>query len=105
MQPSAPLPPTDEHLAAEHAAVDREEREVYALRLAVPAWLKDNPALGLTVVYLFASVVGLVFHFLFLKRFGFNVTEFSETSDFLMVVVREPLTVALALLGVPFYVV
>lgn len=73
------------------------------LRLTWPAWLRDNPALSLTVLYLFASVVGMVFHYLLLKRFGFNVLEFSETSDFLMVVAREPLTVALALLGVPFY--
>lgn len=90
---------------AEHAVLDREEEEVFSLRLAMPAWLKDNPGLGLTVAYLFASIVGLVFHYLFLRRFGFNVIEFSETADFLMVVLREPLTVALALLGVPFYIV
>ena len=85
------------------AALDREEAEFLRLRLAAPAWLKDNPGLGLTGIYLFASLVGVFFHFLFLRRFGFNVLEFSETSDFLMVVVREPLAVVLALLGVPFY--
>lgn len=74
------------------------------LQLAWPGWLRDNPGLSLTMLYLFASVVGMVFHYQLLKRFGFNVLEFSETSDFLMVVAREPLTVALALLGVPFYV-
>lgn len=74
-----------------------------SLRLTAPVWLKDNPALGLTGIYLFASLVGVFFHFLLLRRFGFNVLEFSETSDFLMVVVREPLAVVLALLGVPFY--
>jgi hypothetical protein len=100
-----PPSPAEDPGLAEHAALDREEEEVYALRLALPAWLRDNPGLCLTVIYLFASIVGLVFHYLFLKRFGFNVIEFSETSDFLMVVVREPLTVALALLGVPFYAV
>jgi hypothetical protein len=88
---------------AEHAEIDREEDELMRLKLTVPAWLQGNPALSLTVLYLFASVIGIIFHFLFLRRFGFNVLEFSETSDFLMVVVREPLTVALALLGVPFY--
>lgn len=92
-------------LLLEHAALDREEDDFLRPKMAVPAWLQGNPALSLTVLYLFASVVGIVFHFLLLKRFGFNVLEFSETSDFLMVVVREPLTVALALLGVPFYLV
>lgn len=97
--PAQPPPPSDEEaLLAEHAALDREE-ESLGLRPTVPAWLRDNPGLCLTLIYLFSSVVGMVFHFLFLKRFGFNVLEFSETSDFLMVVVREPLTVALAMMG------
>lgn len=75
------------------------------LRLIVPLWLRENPGLVLTSLYVFASLVGVLYHFLFFRRFGVNVLEFSEASDFLMVVVREPLTVALALLGVPFYLV
>jgi hypothetical protein len=101
--PETPVSPTADP-AAELAALDREEQELMRLQLAWPAWLRDNPGLSLTMLYLFASVVGMVFHYLLLKRFGFNVLDFSETSDFLMVVAREPLTVALALLGVPFYV-
>lgn len=100
-----PSPSDEEALRAEHAAVDREEAELMRLSLTVPGWLRDNPGLSLTLIYLFASVIGVVFHFMFMKRFGFNVLEFSEAGDFLMVVVREPLTVALALLGVPFYLV
>jgi hypothetical protein len=103
--PPPVAPVLEDPLALEHAALDREEEEFLRLKLALPAWLQGNPGLTLTVLYLFASVVGIVFHFLLLKRFGFNVLEFSETSDFLMVVVREPLTVALALLGVPFFMV
>lgn len=102
--PTQPLAPADEAaLRAEHAAVDREEEAFLRLSLTVPAWLRDNPGLCLTALYLFASVVGIVFHYLFLRRFGFNVLEFSEPGDFLMVVVREPLTVALAMMGVVFY--
>lgn len=99
----SPPPSAEELLRAEHAEVDREEQEFMRLSLVLPAWLKDNPGLCLTALYLFASVVGIVFHYLFLRRFGFNVLEFSEGSDFLMVVVREPLTVALAMMGVVFY--
>lgn len=102
--PDAPNSPAPDPVAAELAALDREEQEMMRLQLAWPGWLRDNPGLSLTMLYLFASVVGMVFHYLLLKRFGFNVLEFSETSDFLMVVAREPLTVALALLGVPFYI-
>lgn len=102
--PAQPPPPADEGaVLAEHAALDREEEEFMRLRLTMPGWLRDNPGLCLTVIYLFSSVVGMVFHHLFLKRFGFNVLEFSETSDFLMVVVREPLTVGLAMMGVVVY--
>jgi hypothetical protein len=101
--PAAPA--AEDPRLLEEAALDREEEEFVRLKLALPSWLEGNPGLTLTVLYLFASVVGMVFHFLLLRRFGFNVLEFSETSDFLMVVAREPLTVALALLGVPFYLV
>lgn len=101
--PTSPLP-AEEALLAEHAAIDREEEEFLRLRLTIPGWLRDNPGLCLTLVYLFTSVIGVVFHFLFLRRFGFNVLEFSETGDFLMVVVREPLTVGLAMMGLVFYV-
>ncbi len=99
------VPPAGDPLAVQHADLDREEQELMRLKLSMPGWLRDNPGLNLTLVYLLASVVGMVFHYLLLQRFGFNVLEFSETSDFLMVVVREPLAVALALLGVPFYLV
>lgn len=75
------------------------------LRLIAPLWLRENPGLVLTGIYVAASIIGVLYHFLLFRRFGVNVLEFSEASDFLMVVVRDPLTVALALLGVPFYLV
>ena len=105
MLPPDSLPPAGDLLAGQHADLDREEHELMRLKLAVPDWLRDNPGLCLTLIYLFASVVGVIFHSRLLKRFGFDVLEFSETSDFLMVVVREPLAVSLARLGVPFYLV
>lgn len=97
-------PPVSDSLNEEHAALDREDAELLRLRVLAPLWLRENPGLVLTALYIGASLVGILFHYLFLRRFGLNVLEFSETSDFLMVVVREPLTVALALLCVPFYI-
>jgi hypothetical protein len=81
----------------------RSEWEIWRLQLRLPVVLQQNPGLVLTLVYVAASLIGIIFNFLYFRRFGFNVLEFSEASDFLMVVVREPLTVALALLGVPVY--
>ena len=68
--PDAPNSPAPDPVAAELAALDREEQEMMRLQLAWPGWLRDNPGLSLTMLYLFASVVGMVFHYLLLKRFG-----------------------------------
>jgi hypothetical protein len=95
--------PAPELPTEEEALLDRQEREFHRAQLVIPAWLRRNPGVTLTALYLFASVIGVFFHYQLLRRFGFNALDFSETTDFLMVVVREPLTVALALLGVPFY--
>ncbi len=75
------------------------------LRLIAPLWLRENPGLVLSAIYVAASIIGVLYHFLFFRRFGVNVLEFSEASDFLMVVVRDPLTVASPCWGVPFYLV
>jgi len=101
---ATPLPPpAPDATLAEQEALDREEAEFMRLRLIAPLWLRENPGLVLSAIYVAASIIGVLYHFLFFRRFGVNVLEFSEASDFLMVVVRDPLTVALALLGVPFY--
>lgn len=77
--------------------------EIWKPRLRVPSWLRDNPGLVLSSLYLLLSAVGLLYQFLFFRRFKLNVLEFSDAADFLMVVVREPLTVAMASLGLFFY--
>jgi hypothetical protein len=77
--------------------------EIWKPRLRVPNWLRENPGLLLSVVYLSLSAVGLLYQYLFFRRFKLNVLEFSDAADFLMVVVREPLTIAMASLGLAFY--
>jgi hypothetical protein len=84
---------------------DEELIRAYKLSLRLPKGLEENPGLALTLLYVTASIIGLAYNFLFFRRFKINVLEFSETADFLMVVVREPLTVALALSGVLVYLV
>jgi len=97
IQPVSPGPVSDE------VPTFRSEWEMWRLKMRLPAMLQENPGLMLTIAYVGASLIGIVFNFLYFRRFGFNVLEFSEASDFLMVVVREPVTVALALLGIPVY--
>lgn len=77
--------------------------EIWKPRLNLPSWLRDNPGLVLSALYLLLSAVGLLYQFLFFRRFQLNVLEFSDAADFLMVVVREPLTVAMASMGWFFY--
>lgn len=77
--------------------------EIWKPRLHVPEWLRNNPGLVFSALYLLLSVIGLLYQFLFFRRFQLNVLEFSDATDFLMVVVRDPLTVAMASLGLFFY--
>ncbi len=77
--------------------------EIWKPRFVVPRWLKDNPGLVFSAFYLALSAIGLLYQFLFFRRFQLNVLEFSDATDFLMVVVRDPLTVAMASLGLFFY--
>jgi hypothetical protein len=92
-----PSPPSD---------LDRyfeESVQIWRLRLGVPKWLKDNPGLVLTGSYVLASLIGMAYVFQFYRRFRINVLEFTEVTDFLVVVIREPATIALALSSIPLY--
>ena len=87
----------------EQEALFQEELEVWRLHFTVPPWLRDNPGLVLTGAYVLASLIGMAYIFHFYRRFRINVLEFTEVSDFLVVVVREPATIALALSSIPLY--
>lgn len=92
-----PVPPEHDPLST------APDWEIWKPRLRVPQWLRDNPGLVFSALYLSLSAIGLLYQFLFFRRFQLNVLEFSDATDFLMVVVREPLTVAMASLGLFFY--
>lgn len=59
--------------------------------------LADHPALVFSGLYAFASVIGLIYSWLYLRPFGINVLEYSEISDFLLASLKEPLTWLLTL--------
>jgi hypothetical protein len=61
---------------------------------------REHPTLLLTLIYLAVTFVGLVHDLWFYRYFGINILEFSETSDFLLAAMRNPLVIILALLPI-----
>ena len=63
--------------------------------------LRDNPGLALTLGYIMASLVGLLFSWSLLHRFGLNIMDYTEVTDFLTAALREPLTFVVAGSAIP----
>jgi hypothetical protein len=61
---------------------------------------RDHPAIAISSAYVAASAIGIMFSFDFYRHFDVNFFNFAEISDFLMAVLREPITFLLALGGV-----
>lgn len=61
----------------------------------VTALIKAHPALLVSVLYVFASAVGMMFTYTYLVRFGINVFTYSQIGDFLLASFKEPFTWAL----------
>lgn len=62
--------------------------------------LAEQPAFLVSVLYVFASVIGLFYSWSFLRPFGINMLQYAELSDFLLASIKEPLTWALVLFSV-----
>ncbi len=63
--------------------------------------LRNNPGLTLTLGYVTASLVGLLFSWSLLRRFGLNILDYTEVTDFLIAALREPLTFVVAASAIP----
>jgi len=61
--------------------------------------LKEHPALMVSVLYVAASVIGMFYSWAYLRRFGINVFNYAQISDFLLVSLKEPFTWGLVVLG------
>lgn len=59
--------------------------------------LKEEPGLGLSLGYLGLTIAGLTYQWELLRRFGANVLDWAEFSDFAFASIREPLVVLLSL--------
>ena len=62
--------------------------------------LRDHPTLLLTLVYLGLTFVGMIHDLWFYFYFRINILDFSETSDFLLAAIRNPLVIILSMLPV-----
>jgi hypothetical protein len=66
------------------------------------AWVlaREHPTLGLTLAYLALTFVGMIHDLWFYFYFKINILDFSETSDFLLAAIRNPLVILLSLLPI-----
>jgi hypothetical protein len=66
------------------------------------AWVlaREHPTLGLTLAYLALTFVGMIHDLWFYFYFKINILDFSETSDFLLAAIRNPLVIILSLLPI-----
>jgi hypothetical protein len=64
------------------------------------AVLREHPALLVSALYLAASFIGMFYSWAFLRRFGINVFNFAQISDFLLASLKEPYTWGLVVLAV-----
>ena len=62
--------------------------------------LKQHPALGLTLGYLFLTAVGMNYELLFFAQFDLQILDFADPTDFLLVALRKPLLLIFALVSV-----
>ncbi len=58
--------------------------------------LHQNPGLGVTLIYLAISLIGLMFSWSLFSEFDVNIFNFTEVSDFLLAALREPMTFVMA---------
>ncbi len=72
--------------------------DLYSTRLATV--FREHPALLVSAFYVAASFVGMFYSWAFLRRFGINVFNYAQISDFLLASLKEPFTWALVGLSV-----
>ena len=61
--------------------------------------LREHPALLVSIVYVAASTIGMVYSWQFLGHFGINVFNYALIGDFLLASLKEPFTWVLVLLA------
>lgn len=63
--------------------------------------LKREPALAITLVYLFVAMAGIFYNYSFYRQFGIPVLSLSQISDFLVAGIQQPTAIVLVLSTLP----
>jgi len=92
---------TPEQVAA--ATAEPRLREVG--KSALMRIIREHPTLMLTLLYLTLTFIGVVHDFFFYLYFKINVLDYSETGDFLLAALRNPVAVILAMVPIPLFVI
>lgn len=69
------------------------------MSLAARLW-REHPTLLFTLGYIGLTLVGLIYDLWFFAYFKINILNYSETSDFLLAAIRNPLVIILAIVPV-----
>ena len=82
------------------AAIERERGLRNLGRSVVSKIAHEHPTLVFTLVYFALTAVGMVYDLWFFFYFKINILDYSETSDFLLAAIRNPLVILLSLIPV-----
>jgi len=63
------------------------------------SFFREHPAVLVSALYVAASVIGMFYSWAYLRRFGINVFNYAQISDFLLASLKEPFTWALVILA------
>ncbi len=89
----------------QHADCRRLSGEGVFPRTGLYRVLADHPALLVSMVYVFASAIGMLFSWTYLWHFGINFFDYAQIGDFLLASLKEPYTwlvVVLVVIGLWF---
>jgi hypothetical protein len=62
-------------------------------------FFSEHPAILLTVMYSYTSSAGLFYTWALFQRFGINIADYAQSTDFLLAAFRQPLTLFVAFFG------
>ena len=62
--------------------------------------VRDHPTLVVTLAYLGLTAIGMIHDLWFYRYFQINILDYSETGDFLLAAIRNPLVIILSMLPI-----
>jgi Ca2+/Na+ antiporter len=83
--------PKQEETEEETGAQQNEESDDSWWGSKVKEFFRDNPTLVLSLLYLYVTAMGLPYSAALYARFGINILDYSEISDFLLAAFKYPL--------------